>query len=95
MLSKYVSADQRDWDDYIPVLMFAYRSSTHESTGQTPSMLMFGREVELPIDILYGLHRADPLSPSAYVEALKERMHIVHDLARKQMLKASDRQKRT
>ena len=95
MLSKYISSDQRDWDDYLPVLMMAYRSSVHSSTGQTPSNLMLGREIALPADIMYGLNRLDPKSPSPYVEALKERMHIVHNLARKQMLKASDRQKKS
>lgn len=36
--------------------MLAYRSSTHESTGESPSILMLGREVELPVDLLYGRH---------------------------------------
>ena len=36
MLSKYISKAQRDWDEYLPLLLLAYRSSVHESTGQTP-----------------------------------------------------------
>lgn len=94
MISKYVATDQRDWDKYLPVLMMAYRSSVHDSTGQSPSMLMLGRELSLPVDILYGLHRLDPKSPCTYIEDLKDKMHHVHDLARNKMIKASDRQKR-
>ncbi len=55
---------------------------------------MLGRELSLPVDILYGLHRLDPKSPCTYIEDLKDKMHHVHDLARNKMIKASDRQKR-
>ena len=54
MLKKYVRKHPRDWDVHLPLLMLAFRSSIHESTGETPSLLMLGREVELPIDLLYG-----------------------------------------
>ena len=30
----------------------AYRSSVHESTGETPNMLMLGREIEVPLDLI-------------------------------------------
>ena len=35
--------------------MFAYRTSVHEATKHTPFYLMFGREVQLPIDVMFGL----------------------------------------
>ena len=42
------------WDDELPMLMMAYRSSIQESTKFTPSQLMFGNEIQLPIDVSYG-----------------------------------------
>ena len=54
MLTKFVSSDQRDWDQKLPLLMLAYRSSEHESTGYSPNKMMLGRETELPADLLYG-----------------------------------------
>ena len=45
---------QKDWDDHVPLLMMSYRSAVHESTKQTPVKLMFGREVNLPLDLLSG-----------------------------------------
>ena len=47
--------DETNWDLRIPCLMLAYRTSIHEATKHTPFSLMFGREVQLPIDVMYGL----------------------------------------
>ena len=54
MLLKGVSSDQKDWDECLSLTLLAYRSSVHESTKQTPNMMMLGREAQLPIDLLYG-----------------------------------------
>ena len=32
--------------------MMAYRSSVRESTGETPNMLMLGRKIEVPLDVI-------------------------------------------
>ena len=44
--------NQKDWDEQIPYAMFAYRSSVQESTGESPAMMMLGRELTLPVDVL-------------------------------------------
>ncbi|VDI37976.1 Hypothetical predicted protein [Mytilus galloprovincialis] len=54
MLSAFVSKHQRDWDEYIYLLMLAYRSSEHESLGTSPCSMLFGREVNLPVDLILG-----------------------------------------
>ena len=97
MLSKYIANEQRDWDVHLQTLMMAYRSSKHESTGQTPSLMMLGREILLPVDLLYGPLPGTPELPSdaAYVQELQNHLWEVHQLARQQMLQASDRQKKS
>ena len=55
MLRAYVGDHQRDWDTHLPYLMMAYRSAEHETTGCTPNVLMLGREVATPIDIMYQM----------------------------------------
>ncbi|PIK55613.1 hypothetical protein BSL78_07465 [Apostichopus japonicus] len=52
MLSAVVSENQRDWDEWLPHVTMAYRSSVHETTGETPSVMMLGREMNLPVDLL-------------------------------------------
>ena len=42
-LAKFVSKNQRDWDHHLQLLMMAYRTSVHDTTGETPAMMMIGR----------------------------------------------------
>ena len=60
MLAMVAGKNRDDWDDLLPAVMMAYRSSVHESTGYSPYRLMFGEECTLPMDI--GLP-ADPSQP--------------------------------
>ena len=53
MLSKYIKANQRDWDEVLPFMLMAYRSSKQESTKHTPNVMFLGRETDLPVDLLY------------------------------------------
>jgi len=55
MLAKVVSEQQRNWDEYLPSVMMAYRATQHSNTGYTPNKLFLGREGKAPIDVAYGL----------------------------------------
>ena len=96
MLSLFVAEHQKDWDEYIPMLMMAYRSTTQESTYVSPYKMMFGREVNLPIDLMMGL--PDPEAPTLlgvdYVEDLQTKMLRCHEFARSHLRKSAERQKR-
>ena len=92
-LAMYVDEHQRDWDEHVPLLLLAYRSAIQESTKASPASLMFGRELRLPIDLLYQRPEEEDLH-TPYVEALQERMDKVHDYARNQLQLSSDRMKR-
>ena len=48
MLSMYVSTHQKDWNEILPYIIHAYRTSVHESTMETPFFMMHGREVRMP-----------------------------------------------
>lgn len=56
MISKYVQPNQKNWDEVLPLVMLAYRSSVHQTTGYSPAKLNLGRELKLPVDLVYGHH---------------------------------------
>ena len=50
MLSKAVMGHKEIWDQFIDSAVFAYNTSSHESTNYTPFEVMFGRKARIPID---------------------------------------------
>ena len=54
MLTMYCAKDQHNWDENLPQVLLAYRSSVHATTGFTPNFLMFGREIILPLQAVIG-----------------------------------------
>ena len=52
MLRKFVSRSQKDWDEYLPYLLFAYREVPQETTGFSPFDLLYGRHIRAPLDVL-------------------------------------------
>ena len=93
MLMKFLSADQGDWDQKLPLLMLAYRSSEHENTGNSPSLMMLGRENELSVDFLYSTPSENRQDMCQYVTDKQQNLASVHCSAREKMLKGSYRQK--
>lgn len=43
-----------DWPSYLPHVTFSYNTTTHQTTGESPYLLMFGQEPQLPVDFLLG-----------------------------------------
>ena len=57
MLGKVISELQRDWGTKILGVMAAYRATVHEATSYSTNILMFGRELRAPIDLVLGDQR--------------------------------------
>ncbi|GFW60756.1 retrovirus-related Pol polyprotein from transposon 412 [Trichonephila clavipes] len=66
-------------------LLLAYRSAVHETTGYSPSQMLFGRDLRLPCDLLFGRPPDTPSSPEEYVQNLQARFEDVHNLARERI----------
>ena len=95
MITTYVDQEQTNWDVYLPIVTSAYRSSIHESTKFTPNMLMFGREFNLPVDFLVGCPRYSQESNTHdFVINLKEKFVKIYQIARSNIGRSSERQKR-
>jgi hypothetical protein len=92
----YLETKQCDWDLHLPFIGMAMRARVNESTGFSPNMLMLGREVDLPIDLLAGrrpdMNNADQPS-SDFVQKLQNTLHDVHSLARNELHSQLQRRK--
>lgn len=86
MLLPFVSENQTDWDEHIPLVMLAYRSSVHETTGVSPCMMTLGREVRLPVELKYGSPETDRVVNSQeYNDILSNKLDKVHNMAREKL----------
>ncbi|UYV64922.1 K02A2.6-like [Cordylochernes scorpioides] len=92
-LSKVVEQHQRDWDVRLPPFLMAYRAAIHETTGQTPANIMFGRELRLPCDLEFGSPGEPPAEVTAYVNNLRSILLETHELVRAKIRTASHRMK--
>ena len=63
-LSMFVSDNQKDWDEFLPAILSAYRTSPQAATGNCPFYLLYGREPRLPIDVNLLPSNVDHLSTS-------------------------------
>ncbi|GFU79201.1 transposon Ty3-I Gag-Pol polyprotein [Trichonephila clavipes] len=52
MLSMYVDVEQKNWDEILPFVTFAYNTAKQETTGFTPFYLLHGREAETTLDTM-------------------------------------------
>jgi Integrase core domain len=88
MLGKVVSESQRDWDQKLPYVIAAYRSSVHSSTGFSPNKLFLGREVHMPVDLVLGIPEEEKgvqRTHSQYVQNLLEGIESSYEIARKHL----------
>jgi len=95
MIAKLVSENQRDWDQRLPVVAFAYRTSVQEATKFTPFFLLYGREARLPADLVYGSvpdQNAAPELPE-FVAERRDMLQQAYELVRQHLGAAARRRK--
>ena len=96
MLSLYVDEDHSNWDEQLPFLLLAYRMSVHKSTNCSPNLMMLGREINCPLDVMVsGPEKSkERICPIEYVEWLKDSMRSNFEFANKHLETAAISQKR-
>ncbi|XP_014672604.1 PREDICTED: uncharacterized protein LOC106813069 [Priapulus caudatus] len=96
MLSKVVGEHHDDWDDLLPYVMATYRGTVQKSTGCSPNLRLFGREVGLPVDLMIKIPPGTfpPDCPVAYVKWVRKTTEEARAYARAQLGQAVERQKR-
>ena len=78
-LSIHITAGHHSRDEHLSTSM---RTSVHASTDSTPLKLMFGREVHLPVEFMFGMPPSSPQSASGYAQKLKQDLLTAYDDAR-------------
>ena len=97
MLRKFVSKSQKDWDEYLPYLLFAYREVPQESTGFSPFELFFGRRIRGPLDVLkeaWTGEAGEKTPVVTYVMQMRTHLHDMTEVVRDQAERAQQRQKK-
>ncbi|KAJ8932053.1 hypothetical protein NQ318_008401 [Aromia moschata] len=92
------TTDVKEWCKkcvFLHLFLLAYRSSIHETTGQTPASIVMGRELRLPCDLKFGCTPGDDVAGEDYVSTLRQRMDDIHERVRSNIQGASDRMKET
>ena len=58
MIAKSCDIRDRDWDDHLPFLLFAYRASAQDSTKESPFFLLHGRDPRIPTETVLSFNRS-------------------------------------
>ena len=98
MLSAFVTDRANDWDEHLPYVMMAYRSSRNSSTGCTPYSMIYGRECTMPIDLMFPdpstKAKPNPSCGPEYVDFVRSAIRTAHEFAREHLHRSAVRQKR-
>ncbi len=71
------------WRKYVRPLVHAYNCTRNDTTGESPFLLMFGRQPRLPIDLCFGINPKgyNSKTHTHYVNELKRRLRYAYQLA--------------
>ena len=94
MLRKHADVFGKQWDKFLPGVLWAYRNTPHDSTGEKPSFLLFGIDCRSPTEAAY-LKPADiyPVDIDDYREELQVSVTSARKLAAATIQKAQKKQK--
>ena len=99
MLTSYCEQEQNRWDEYVPQVLIAYRASINSATHQTPTKMVLGRNVVLPLEAVIGKLQQtgstdEQCKADEYISQLQNRLVRAHEIARKHLKVNADYQNR-
>ncbi|KRY26606.1 Retrovirus-related Pol polyprotein from transposon 17.6 [Trichinella spiralis] len=69
------------WDQLLPMATMAYNSAVHETTGQSPFCMLFGKRICLPLDATLDVPSGTARNAEDYIVQLRENLQKVHSTA--------------
>ena len=97
MLSMFVNDRRDNWNELLPFVMHAYRTSVHESTGYSPFRLMMGEECSLPQDVSTDelrTNREEDVAPHPFATWVRDALEVTYDHVRQSLRCTAARRKR-
>ena len=97
MLSMFVNYRRDNWNELLPFVMHAYRTSVHESTGYSPFRLMMGEECSLPQDVSTDelrTNREGDVAPHPFATWVRDALEVAYDHVRQSLKRTAARRKR-
>ena len=93
-LRKHAACFGNQWDQYLSGVLWAYRNTPHDSTGEKPSFFLFGLDCRSPTEAaLLPTHPLEPTDISDYREELMLSLSAARDLAAKSIHRAQRKYK--
>ncbi|KZS02183.1 Uncharacterized protein APZ42_000877 [Daphnia magna] len=86
-------SEHSNWEDVLDDVLFAYRSSVHSSTLDTPYFLLHGRHHNIPINEFLDASPKTFKSASDYVGNLADRLRYSFQRVREESEKPRTRQR--
>ena len=89
LLRSYVET-QDEWERYLPLVLFAYRTAVHATTGVSPFVLMFGRSPQIS-----DLSTPTAFDSASYQTQLQAKLAELQDFVECHTTQAASKQKAT
>jgi transposase InsO family protein len=94
LLSKVVSENQRDWQDFLPKIVTAYNAASHETTGMSPFYLTYGRPYCTPLDLVINAPEVKPSNVWDYVNELENNLRRAYSFVNEHLHTETQRMKK-
>lgn len=95
LLRTLPASRKRDWASCLPQILFCYNTTPHQSTGESPYLLMFGQEPRLPVDFLLGrVQEPGEGGVHEWIVEHRARMQVAFEGARERLKAAAEYRKK-
>ncbi|XP_068237201.1 uncharacterized protein [Palaemon carinicauda] len=93
MLRTYCCENEKEWDVFIPMLLFAVRDSVHSSLGYSPFQLVYVHQVRSPMEVIKNKLISDE-KDSITLQEMKEKIKKIWKVAHENLEMVQEGMKR-
>ena len=97
MLSMFVNDRRDNWNELLPFVMHAYRTSVRESPGYSPFRLLMGEECSLPQDVSTDellTNREHDVAPHPFATWVQDALEVAYHHVRHSLHRTAAQRKR-